>query len=89
MNMDEMKHAMRSSMEKLAAGDTTQIDPMDAYKDGAEENTRVLSEFFNTKSGLAQNAKKELNKYFDTRNPIYTMRKQSLIEKVAHLTGRK
>lgn len=89
MDMDEMKRRMQISMEKIAAGDTTQIDPMDAYKDGAETNTKVLAQYFSNKSGLAQNAKKELGKYFDTTNPVYTMRKQSLIEKVAHFTGRK
>jgi hypothetical protein len=89
MDMNEMKRRMQTSMEKIAAGDTTQIDPMDAYKDGAETNTKVLAQFFNHKEGLAQNSKKELNKYFDTSNPMYTMRKQSLIEKVAHFVGRK
>lgn len=68
---------------KQAAGDTKQIDPMPATEMGHEGTTKALEELFEARDGLAQNAKKELKQFFDISNPLYAMRKQSLIEKCA------
>ncbi len=84
MNINERFAAKVAEMEKRATGDTTQIDAMPATEQGHEGTTKRLQELFETRDGLAQNAKKDLSRFFDTKNPMYAMRKQSLIEKVAH-----
>ena len=82
MSVESIKLAMM--MSKISAGDTTDIPaPPQAKKDHALDNTKVLEELFESRDGLAQNSKKDLRKWFDTKNPMYAMRQQSLCEKVA------
>ena len=84
MSVESIKLAMM--MSKLAAGDTEEIPlPPQASKDRLLSNTKVLEDLFETRDGLAQNSKKDLKKYFDTSSPVYAMREQSLVEKVAHV----
>ena len=87
--MDDLIEKLASlQYEKLAAGDTESIPVMPETQQGHEETTKRLAELFESKDGLAQNAKKELKQWFDTSNPMYAMRKQSLIDKVAHVLDR-
>lgn len=84
MSVESIKLAMM--MTKIAAGETGEIPlPPQAAKDRLLNNTTVLEGLFETRDGLAQNSKKDLKKYFDTSNPQYAMREQSLVEKVAHV----
>ena len=83
MTIAEIMQRARELMEKQAAGDTTEIDATPATEESMDATTKRLSELFESKDGLAQNAKKDLGKYFPIDNPIYAMRKQSLIDKVA------
>ena len=77
------KFAELEEMRKEATGDTTEIDVMPATEMGHEGTTKRLEELFEARDGLAQNAKKDLKQFFDTKNPMYAMRKQTLVEKVA------
>jgi hypothetical protein len=82
MSVESIKRAMM--MSKLATGDTEEIPlPPQAGKDRQLNNTKVLEGLFESRDGLAQNSKKDLKRYFDTSNPSYNLRQQSLIEKVA------
>jgi len=72
--------------EKSASGDTRFIPPPpQAGKEHRLDNTAVLEKLFVSRDGLAQNSKKDLRRYFDTTNPQYAMREQTLVEKVAHI----
>lgn len=84
MSVEAIKLAMM--MNKTAAGETEEIPPPpQAQKEHADTNTRVLMDLFESRDGLAQNSKKDLRRYFDTSNPQYAMREQTLVEKVAHV----
>lgn len=87
MSIESIKLAMM--MNKLAEGGTEEIPlPPQTAKDRQMNNTTVLEGLFSTRDGLAQNSKKDLKRYFDTSNPQYAMREQSLVEKVAHVIKR-
>jgi len=75
--------SMREELQKLASGDTTEIEATPQTKDDMTANTKVLAELFESRDGLAQNVKKDLHNLFNTSDPRYTMRKQTLIEKTA------
>jgi hypothetical protein len=89
MSIRDIALEMLEAREKLASGHTREIDAMPATQEDMSENTKVLAALFETKDGLAQNVKKELSRFFDTKNPQYTLRKQTLIEKVAHIMRHK
>lgn len=88
MSIKDIALAMLEAREKLATGHTTEIDAMPATQEDMSANTRILAELFESRDGLAQNAKKDLSRFFDTKNPQYTLRKQTLIEKVAQVLKR-
>jgi hypothetical protein len=88
MSIRDIALAMLEAREKLATGQTTEIDATPATQEDMSANTRVLAELFETKDGLAQNAKKDLARYFDLKNPQYALRKQTLIEKIAAVLKR-
>lgn len=89
MGIQDIALAMLEARQKLATGHTTEIDVQPATQEDMSANTRVLADLFESRDGLAQNAKKDLRRFFDVKNPQYTLRKQTLIEKVAHICGRK
>jgi hypothetical protein len=72
-------------LEKIAAGDVIDVPVPPQTKEDHERTTRDLEALFSSREGLAQNSKKDLSRYFDTKNPVYTMRSQSLIEKCAQV----
>jgi len=76
---------VKQYMMKLAAGDTKSIEYPSATSEGAKESTKGLYQLFANKEGIAHNDKKKLDKYFDTKSKRYAMRKQTLVEKVAHI----
>lgn len=87
MSVESIKLAM--IMSKLATGETEEIPlPPQAGKDRLLNNTKVLEGLFATRDGLAQNSKQDLSRWFDTKNPVYAMREQSLVEKVASVLKR-
>jgi hypothetical protein len=70
--------------DKYATGDTREIPPPpEAQRQHADTNTQALMRLFESRDGLAQNSKKDLRRYFDITNPLYAMREQTLVEKVA------
>lgn len=87
MSVEDIKQAMM--MSKLAEdGAPEHVEIPQAMRMGNDENTKALSAYFKSKDGLAQNAKKELSKYFDTNDLKYSLREQSLTEKVAHIIAK-
>jgi len=82
----EQQMKQQQGSEKSASGDTQFIPPPpQAGKEHRLDNTAVLEKLFVSRDGLAQNSKKDLRRYFDTTNPQYAMREQTLVEKVAHI----
>jgi hypothetical protein len=70
-------------IEKRASGDTTSIAVPEQTAEDMNEVSKQLAGYFEHKEGLAQNVKQELGKFFDIKDPAYSMRKQTLIDKVA------
>jgi hypothetical protein len=75
---------MKEELEKLAAGDTTEIDATPQTKEDMSANMKVLANLFEHHEGLADKVKQELGNHFDLTDPRYALRKQSLIDKVAY-----
>lgn len=82
-NMNKIAEAMRKA--KLAADNA---EFTDSVLEDADSNTKALAAYFASRDGLAQQAKKELSRYFDTKNPKYAMREQTLTEKTASVLPR-
>ena len=76
---------MKEYMTKVATGETKEITYPSATSEGAKESTSELDKLFTHKEGLAHRDKENLNKYFDTKSKRYAMRKQTFVEKVAHV----